>query len=85
MVAFISDPPTIIGLIPTSHLYQADVVTMRNGLRYGALMLVLSLLLLMVTMRSFSREVNALVESMDTVTKGDLGCELVIEEGDDIS
>lgn len=85
MAAFTNDSLTAIGLIPTSHLYQANMAVMRSSLRYGALVLVLSLLLLMVTTRSFSHKMNALVESMDAVAKGDLECELVIEGEDDIS
>ncbi len=82
---FTNDSLTAIGLIPTSHLYEANMEVMRSSLRYGALVLVVSLLLLMVSTRSFSHKMNALVESMDAVAKGDLECELVIAGEDDIS
>lgn len=85
MSVFTNDALTAIGLIPTSGLFEANMEVMKSSLRYGALVLIVSLLFLMVSTRSFSRKMNALVESMDAVANGDLDCELVIEGEDDIS
>lgn len=85
MSVFTNDSLTAIGLIPTSHLYEANMEVMRSSLYYGALVLMISLFLLVVSTRSFSHKMNALVESMDAVAKGDLECELVIDGEDDIS
>ncbi len=85
MSVFTNDSLTAIGLIPTSHLYEANVDVMISSLKYGVAVLIASLLFLMASTRSFSRKMNALADSMDAVAKGDLECELVIEGEDDIS